>query len=241
MRTKHHLFAYLILLVLIAVFVIAVLVLPELKAFSSPDYLHQFILSFGFLAFLVYIFLVISSVPFIIPSTPVILAGGYIFGLSAGFVLSLIGMVLGSTLAFYLTRLGGRPLLESWADPHHIKHFDKVFKKRGSTAVLISYAIPVFPTDVVSLFLGLTKMKYKLFLTLVILGHIPRLLILILLGSDFYTGFSLRTLVVLAIALGLILIAVFREKIKRVLFKELRAFRQEIGWVEAWFDWKKSN
>jgi|TARA_Y100000310_G_scaffold234443_1_gene237393 uncharacterized membrane protein YdjX (TVP38/TMEM64 family) len=223
----------------IAFFLSLVFIFPDLQKFASPEFIRFFVLSFGFFAFVAYVLLVTLAVPFNIPSTPVILAGGYIFGTVGGFLLSLLGMIIGSTLAFYITRLGGKPLLKRGVDPHHIKHFDTIFKKRGPTAALISYALPIFPTDAVSLFLGLTNMKYKLFFFLVLLGHIPRLLIIILLGSDLYTGFSMRTLIVLVAAIIFVLITIFREKIMRIFFAELRIFQKEVGIIESWIGLKK--
>src|SRR3989338_5638058 len=239
MRTKRHVLSYFILITIITFFLGMVFIFPNLQKFASPDFIRMFVLGFGFFAFIAYVLLVTLVVPFNIPSTPVILAGGYIFGTINGFLLSLLGMLIGSTFAFYITRLGGKPLLKRWADPRQIKHFDTIFKKRGPTAALISYAIPIFPTDAVSLFLGLTNLKYKLFFFLVLLGHIPRLLIIILLGSDLYTGFSMRTLIVLVTATIFILIAIFREKIKKIFFAELRVFQKEVGVIGSWIEFKR--
>jgi len=229
MRTKRHVLSYFILITIITFFLGMVFIFPNLQKFASPDFIRMFVLGFGFFAFIAYVLLVTLVVPFNIP----------IFGTINGFLLSLLGMLIGSTFAFYITRLGGKPLLKRWADPRQIKHFDTIFKKRGPTAALISYAIPIFPTDAVSLFLGLTNLKYKLFFFLVLLGHIPRLLIIILLGSDLYTGFSMRTLIVLVAATIFILIAIFREKIKKIFFAELRIFQKEVGIIESWIEFKR--
>lgn len=239
MRTKRNILFYIILILIIGLFLGAVFIFPDLQEFYSPEHLRAFVLSFGFFAFVVYVLILTLVVPFNFPSTPFILAGGYIFGTAGGFLLSLLGMIIGSTFAFYLIRFGGKPFLKKLVSPRHIEQFDAFFKKKGPTVALISYALPIFPTDAVSLFLGLTNMTYKMFFFLVVLGHIPRILIIILLGSDLYTGFSLRTLIVLVAAALFVLIALFREKIKKKLFAELHIFQHVLGTIVSWLGLKK--
>lgn len=224
--------AYLGLAGIILLFSSLPFLFPQLRQLGSTEFIREFVLSFGIFSFIAYILLVILSVPFIIPSTPVILSGGYIFGTPLAMVLSMIGIILGSTLAFYLTRLGGKPLLKKLVDTHHITHFNMVLRKRGSIAAFISYALPIFPSDSVSLLLGLTAIHYSLFLFLVIAGHIPRLLIIISLGADLYQGLTWFTFLSFAVAALFILIAVFREKIKKLFFKELHAFEKEVRLAE---------
>lgn len=232
MKTKHRFFGYLALAGIILLFSSLPFLFPQLRQLGSTQFIREFVLSFGIFSFIAYILLVVLSVPFIIPSTPVILSGGYIFGTPLGMVLSMIGIILGSTLAFYLTRLGGKPLLKRLVDAHHIAHFKVISQKRRTTAAFISYALPIFPSDSVSLLLGLTSIHFGLFLFLVIAGHIPRLLIIISFGADLYQGLTWFTFLAFAIAAMFVLIAIFREKMKKVFFKELRAFEKEVKLTE---------
>ena len=235
MKSKRQIISSIILFLFLVLLIVGFVYGPQWMEGHSLEDIRGWVLGFGFLAFAIYILLVTIGVPFNLPTVPLIFLGGFIFGTTVGFFIALIGMILGSTFAFYITRLTGRPLLEALVSKHHINHFSKIFKKRGTTAVLISYTIPVFPTDTLSLFLGLTKMKYHKFLSLVILGRIPRVLMIILLGADLYSGFSIRTLFVALIGTVFVLIAIFRERIKRALFSELRVIKKEVGILESWF------
>lgn len=226
MKTKAHIWGYIVLALVIVIMFSLTFIFPQIRQFGSPEFIREVILGFGGFGFLVFIALVTLAVPLPIPSGPAVLTGGYVFGTLSGFGLSLLGMVLGSTMAFYIARLTGKKLLAKLVDAHHLRHFNKVFKKRGWIAVLISYAIPVFPSDFVSLFLGITKMKYRTFISLVLIGHIPRVLIVSSFGSDLHSGLNIITLITLLIVVALVLIAVYREKIKRLIFKELRAIRR---------------
>lgn len=174
--------------------------------------------------FMVILFL---SVPLPIPSMPVAVLGGYLYGSLWGTILGLMAMILGSIVSFYLVRIYGLPLLEKLVDKHHIVHFSRLLQKRGNIGILISYAIPIFPEDALSLILGLTNIKFLTFLVLVILGNIPRFILLNSLGEDLSMGLSWRTAFVFLLAIIFLLIAIFRKSIKRLLFREIRSLEKE--------------
>ena len=232
MKHKHRYYSYALLILLVIALVIASFYLPALKQFTSPTLVRDFVLQFGVLSSLAFVFLLLLSVPLPIPSAPIILAGGYIYGTILGSFLALIAVLIGSSISFWLVRAYGRPLLEKLVDRHHIEHFNHLFKKRGWIIVFISYVVPIFPSDCVSALLGFTKMRYRMFVLLVIAGHIPRFLIVNSLGEDLLIGFSLKTALVLVLSLALILIAVFREPIKKFFFKELKVLKKDIKIVK---------
>lgn len=222
MKKRNHIISYTVLAVLIMGLIILSYFIPGLKEFFYPENLRTFVLSYEIYAFLVYVLILTLSVPLPIPSTPVILAGGFIFGASEGLVLGIIGITLGSVAYFSIGRLGGRKLIRKLVDQHHLKHFNQVFKKRGISAALISYSIPVFPADTMSVLLGLTRIGYLSFLLIVIVGYLPRLLILNILGSNLMAGLTLQNVLALALAVILLSVAFFREKIKKFVFREIK-------------------
>jgi len=216
MKVKYRVISYLILSITIVLFTLIKYLFPELQINTVENILT----GFGPFGIVIYLILVILSVPLPIPSSAFILAGGYAYGLT-GVITALIGVTLGSIVAFAIIRTYGKPLLYKLVDKHHIEHFQKLFDKRGTLAVLISYSIPLFPSDILSLFLGLTNLTYKRFIYLVILGHIPRVLIIGMLGEGLYNGLSLQTFVIFALVLLFVLIASCRTRLRQKLFKEL--------------------
>ena len=231
MKKKFRINGYIIATLIALVIFTITKFSPNLQNFTSPEFVRDYLLGFGNFGYIMYVILILFSIPLPIPSTPIILAGGYIYGMVLGTILALIGAVIGGTIAFYLVRIYGKPFLEKLVDKHHINHFNHIFQKRGSIAALISYAIPLFPSDTVNLILGLTRMKYLTFLFLVIIGHIPRYLIVNSLGEDLYTGFTIKTLLALILGAIFILIAIFRKSIQRFMFKELRELEDEAKYV----------
>lgn len=230
-KLKQRSLAYIIVLAII----ILLSILPffiDVKNFASPTFIRNLLINAGAFGYGLLILLILASVPLPIPSSPVILGGGYVYGTIVGSIVSLIGIVIGASISFLLVRRLGRPILEKLVDKHHIIHFNHIFKKRGAVAALISYAVPVFPSDAISGILGLTRMNYGTFLLLVVIGHIPRVLLINSLGQNLYSGLTTSTIVILVATLLLVLIAAFREKLKKFFFKELHQLEKGAKVVE---------
>ncbi len=252
MKQQHRIMSYATIIGAILLIAGISYFLPELKQFASPTYLRDLILQAGEFGYFLTILLLLSSVPLPIPSSSVVLVGGYVYGLIGGTILSLIGILIGGTISFFLARYFGRKLLEKLVDKHHIIHFNHLFKKRGVIIAFIAFIIPIFPDDAVMMLLGLTPIRYPVFLLTAFIAHIPRLLLINSIGSDLYHGFTKMTYILLAISLLMALVAIFREKIKRFMFKELRELERdverevvvverEVGKVEREMGWKKKR
>ncbi len=228
MKHKHRLAGYGIFLGLLVVTLLVIYFLPDWEMLSSPSLVREYIINAGANGHFIFAILLILSVPLPIPSTPLVVSGGYLYGLWAGTLLAIIANTIGAVISFYMVRLFGRPLLETVVDKHHIEHFNHILHRKGIPAVFISYAIPLFPSDAVSMILGMSRMKLPLFLLLVIVGHIPRYLILNSLGKDIYAGFTTLSVLVITGTVLLALVVLFREKIKKLIFKELRMLETSV-------------
>lgn len=189
---------------------------------SSPEQVKETILQFHHTGWIIFLLLATAAGPLPIPSTAVVLGGGYIYGTTVGGVLSYVGLILGGIISFYMIRLGGRPLLEKLVDHHHRVHFYHLLNQRGHVFVLFTFAIPIFPNDIICLLLGLTHMRFRTLLGLLALGSVPRAILVAALGSELSVGFSWKMVVLLVIVGVGALIALFRERIKHFLFSELK-------------------
>lgn len=223
---------YLYLGLIIAFFVALTFIFPGLRQFSSPTYVRDFFLDLGKWGYLVYALSFLLSIPLPIPSTPLTLGGGYVYGTIIGTILALVGLVIGGSISFFMVRHFGKPLVEKMVDRHHIIHFNHLFKKRGEVFALIAYAIPLFPSDTTHFLLGLTQIRYSSFLKLMIVGSIPRYLLINSLGQDLHQGITWVTIIIIFCIIAMIIVAIEREKIKRFLFKELKEVEQEVQLLE---------
>lgn len=239
MKQKHRIGGYLVLGVIILIFLAFYYLFPEVKNLASPTFVREYLLGFGILSYPLFIILLALTVPLPLPSTPIVLGGGYLYGTLLGSSLALISFIVGGTISFCLVRKYGRPLLEKLVDKHHIKHFNHLFKRRGIIIAFISYALPIFPSDSICLVLGMSQIKYKTFFLVTLAGLIPRLLIVNSLGEDLYQGFTWKTLILIILAIILVLTALFRERIKKFFFKELKEIEKEAEKVEEEIGLKK--
>ena len=114
MKSKHRLWGYVGLAVVLVILYFTLSSFFDFKKFADPLFVQSFLEGLGVWGYLVYILLVIATIPLPIPSTPVILAGGYVFGTVLGTTLSLIAGAIGSSIAFMLTRKYGKEMLKKF-------------------------------------------------------------------------------------------------------------------------------
>ena len=201
--------------------------------FSAPQLVRDMLLSAGEWGAVLFIGFTALSIILPFPSTTIVVAGGYVYGILAGTALALVGLVIGSCIIFLLVRRFGKPLLEKLVDAHHIAHFNHVFEKRGATAAFISYIVPVFPSDTVTLLLGLTPIPFRTFLLILTVGHIPRYLILNGVGDTFHNGFSSYSILFIVGAVLLLLVVIFRHRLKLLFFRELHMVERKWKQLEG--------
>ena len=109
--------------------------------------------------------------------------GGVIFGVKAGFIYSMIGLILGSWLAFSLARIFEKVAVEKFVSEQTRKKFDYLVEHEGVILSFILFLLPGFPKDALCYILGLTPMHLGIFLIISTVGRIPGTLIACLQGG----------------------------------------------------------
>ncbi len=99
-----------------------------------------------------------------------------------GFIYNWIGRVIGTAIAFYLGRIFGRKIIKHVVEPKTIKKYDHYFEK-GKMLLFLAYFLPIFPDDEISYLAGFSKIKEKIFLLLMAIGHISGSLFLAYIGN----------------------------------------------------------
>ena len=140
--------------------------------------------SYGAYAPLAYILLQIIQVVIApIPGGAIEFLGGVIFGVKAGFIYSMIGLILGSWLAFSLARIFEKVAVEKFVSEQTRKKFDYLVEHEGVILSFILFLLPGFPKDALCYILGLTPMHLGIFLIISTIGRIPGTLIACLQGG----------------------------------------------------------
>jgi uncharacterized membrane protein YdjX (TVP38/TMEM64 family) len=161
--------------------------------YQDHQQLKKVISSYGPYAPLAYILLQILQVVIApIPGGAVEFLGGYLFGVRAGFVYSMIGLILGSWFAFSLARIFEKIAVEKFVSDETRKKFDYLVEHEGTILSFILFLVPGFPKDALCYILGLTPMHVGIFLIISTVGRIPGTLMAILQGAkafehEYYT------------------------------------------------------
>nr|WP_264474952.1 TVP38/TMEM64 family protein [Salinirubrum litoreum] len=161
-------------------------VAPELL---DPSALRAFVLGFGSLAPVVFVLLQATQVVVApIPGQIVGLVGGYLFGPVWGTVYSLLGVALGSTVVFVLSRRYGRPYVERMIVPETVAEFDDLVDSAGLPGLFLVFLIPGLPDDAVCFLAGLTRIPIRRLVAVAVVGRAPGFLLVAVAGADLAAG-----------------------------------------------------
>jgi uncharacterized membrane protein YdjX (TVP38/TMEM64 family) len=183
--------------------------------------LKRIILSYGAYSPLAYILLqVLQVVVAPIPGGAIEFLGGYIFGVNAGFVYSMVGLILGAAVAFGLARVFERVAVERFVTPETRKKFGYLIGHEGTILSFLLFLIPGFPKDALCYILGLTPMRWGIFLLVSTIGRIPGTLMACLQGAKAFDH-QYKALIVLSgvSALLLLVFYIYHEEIHKMIRK----------------------
>lgn len=141
--------------------------------FESQQSLEAFIGKAGIFGPLIFIF--IQAIQVVIPILPgfvTCIAGAVVFGPLEGFIYSYTGMCLGSMMAFYISRKYGTAFVKKLVKPQTYDKYILWLEKGKKFDILFLLAIflPAAPDDVLCFIAGLTRMTWKKFTIIILLG-----------------------------------------------------------------------
>lgn len=191
--------------------------------FKSPQKIKEFILSYGSYGFCVFILLqVLQVVVFFIPGEVVQIASGFLYGTWIGALLSLIGIVIGSSITFFVARILGKPFVDKIVSKDKIEFLDKYINSgKAKYAIFVVYLIPGLPKDVLGYVVGTSDMSFKEFFIYSGLGRVPGIFISSYFGYKMYTKDIWQAVVVAVVMTILFVIGVFKgQTILNKIFKK---------------------
>lgn len=130
--------------------------------------------------------------------------GGYVYGETIGFLLSTIGLSLGSWVAFELASILGRPFVERFVKREVLQKFNFLTTKTGALICFVLFLFPGFPKDYLCYVLGLSRMRLGTFLLVSIIGRMPGTYLLTMQGAsirneEYHTFFIVAVVSILAV------------------------------------------
>ena len=202
--------AILILLGLILIFYWRVQIFEMIVIIGDRDAIAAYLQQFGVVGPVVlFIILALQVFLAVIPGHAFMVAGGYIYGLFWGTLITQFSTVIASQLAFLLTRKYGRPLVDRIAPANVIEHWNKLAKSQGVVFFFFAFILPIFPNDLMCFIAGLSSISPKKFFLANFLGRLPCAIFITLIGSH---GFELPLYFWVLVVSGMILMSVFWKK-----------------------------
>jgi uncharacterized membrane protein YdjX (TVP38/TMEM64 family) len=150
-----------------------------------------------------------------LPAFVVTFANGLAFGTFTGWLISLAGHVLASSVCFALARRLGRRRVESLVSTRALGSADRWLERWGPHAIFLTRLAPGISFDGVSYAAGLTSIGYKRFAVATTLGVIPETVLFAYLGHSAHEHAALVMGLAFAVGLCGLVIAVVLGRSRR--------------------------
>lgn len=178
---------------------------------SEPEQFRALIQSYGKTGVFVFIaFQVLQVVISVIPGEVVQIAGGYIYGVWLGTLYLLIGLLIGSVLAFYSARLLGYPILKALLPKAKFKKFWTLLRsKKFEAVVFLLFLLPGLPKDLFTYAAGITLVSPAKFFLIATGARFPALIGSVYIGTNLQKEDYLTAIILMGGAILLFLIGYF--------------------------------
>lgn len=162
----------------VAIFIVIIFTIFAIYVVKNDIFKNQFVLisyidKFGIMAPIIFVIIQVFQVVFpIIPGGISCIAGVFVFGAVVGFIYNYIGLIIGSIFSFFLSRIYGIKLIyflfgydkfSKYLKYVRTSKFDKIF--------FWCMFFPFFPDDLLCYVAGISNMKFKKFLFLILVSR----------------------------------------------------------------------
>ena len=184
--------------------------------------LRLWIAQFGLFAPLVFVLIQATQVVVApIPGQVVALVAGYLFGPLAGTVYSLTGVLIGSAVAFSLSKRYGRSFVEDILHEDVVARFDDFVDTVGVPGLFAFVIIPGLPDDAICFLSGLTKWRLRTFLAVISVGRLPAYVLTVYAGGELASGRFLEGMALIGVVVVLSAVGYYKQEAVRDLVQRL--------------------
>jgi uncharacterized membrane protein YdjX (TVP38/TMEM64 family) len=202
-RTARRRFVAAAALVVVGVAGLWLFVREYLPILTDSAALRRFVDSWGVLGPLA--FIAVQAIQVIVAPIPgqiTAFASGYLFGSVLGTVYSIVGVTVGSAIAFWLSRRYGRPFVASVVRDDLLARFDGVVDDAGGVGLFVIFLVPGLPDDVLCFVGGLTDIDLWKLVAISFFGRLPAYVLVNVSGSGLANedlGLTVVTLLLLLV------------------------------------------
>jgi uncharacterized membrane protein YdjX (TVP38/TMEM64 family) len=197
---------------LVVVLAISIASVWAMDALGGAQHVRGWVENAGIWGPLVFVLLKASTYVIApLSGTPLKITAGALFGVWEGLAYTMLGDILGGSLNFWIARQLGRPAIARVAGKGAIKQVDDAVAHVGGwKALLVARLVLSALYDFISYAAGLSKLPYRQYLWVTIVGGIPGSLMYVWLGNSLTSGpYGIG---IMAGLLGLALLAAWAQK-----------------------------
>lgn len=118
-----------------------------------------------------------------IPGQVLAVGAGYVYGALWGTVYNVLGLTLGSTVAFWLSRRFGRAYVEGIVHEDALERFDAIEEDHARLALFFFFLVPGLPDDLICFVGGLTRIPLYQLVVISVVGRTPSLFLVNVVGD----------------------------------------------------------
>jgi uncharacterized membrane protein YdjX (TVP38/TMEM64 family) len=148
----------------------------------DPEQLQEWLRKMGVWAPIAYVFLYTLGTLLILPSTPLNLSGGALFGVWWGTLWTTVAAIVAAIVSFAFTRTVGREYVaQKFAG--RWEAIDAEMRQGGLFYMFAIRLLPLIPYGIVNFAAGLTSIRFRDYLIGTLLGTVPGILPFVMMGS----------------------------------------------------------
>lgn len=165
------------------------------RVFPLTDWLaqvQQHVMHWGVWSAVCYPLLYAACNVLLLPGGLLSIGGGFFFGLWWGFLIVLLGNMVGAAISFYISRwIGERWLHRQLMRNPKLKALEPAVEREGWKIILLSQLHPLFPTSLMNYLYGLTRVSFRTCMLWIAIGQAPGLFLYAYLGTLGQLGLNL--------------------------------------------------
>lgn len=205
---------FLVIPVTIIIILISLVEFPVFHGETVWQFFPESVIGSGFVLFCLFC---LKSILVFIPLAFLYVAAAAIFTPVWAIVFSIIFLTVEMSLAFLIGRhLGRKKLLELTGKNEKIMKLIEYLDKHSIISSFVIRFIPGPPADVSSMFLGATNMEYVPFIAGTILGMVPNMIPVILMGEAIKKPTSKEFLIPLLVSILFATVALIIQRLNKI-------------------------
>ena len=155
---------------------------------------------------------IIQVIICVIPGQPIQFAASYMFGTFGGYLVSIVGAVIGAFAAYYIAKFLGADAVKLIFGEDKVDNYrSKINSGKGLLIVLLLYLIPGLPKDLIGYVAGISDMRVLPFIIVSSIGRTPPMFGSLLVGTYFQAK-NWTAIVILAVICAVILVICFIKR-----------------------------